>query len=45
MKKIIIVAAFVLTAGIVATTNNVKSVKVVKAPTTTFDKNVIANAD
>jgi len=44
MKKLIIAAAFVLTAGIVATTNT-KSVKVVKAPTTTFDKNVIANAD
>jgi len=43
MKKLIIAAAFVLTAGIVATTNT-KSVKVVKA-TTTFDKNVIANAD
>ena len=42
MKKIILAAALILTTGIVA--NNVKSVKIVKA-TTTFDKNVLAQAD
>jgi hypothetical protein len=42
MKKIILAAAIVLTTGILS--NNVKSVKVIKAPVA-FDKNVTATAD